>query len=105
MSLEKAIAIAFCLILENDFRALLNQLGLDISKERVAKLWRQAYRLGSYFVGLEIRTAEDDSPSLITGNSEVIISASPKPKNTNVITKLWTMVMNKVIPNLDFWIC
>ena len=61
MSLEKAIAIAFYLILENDFRALLNQLGLDISKERVAKPWRQAYRLGSYFVGLEIRTAEDDS--------------------------------------------
>ena len=71
-----------------------NQLGLDIKKERD--------RFGSYFVGLKIRDVNDNSPPLITGNSEVIISASPKPENTNVINRLWTMVMNKVTDMMDY---
>ena len=65
-----------------------NQLGLDIRKERD--------RFGSHFMGLKIRDVNDDEPPLITGNASVIINASPKPENTNVINRLWTMVMDKV---------
>ena len=71
-----------------------NQLGLDIRRERD--------RFGSYFVGLKIRAAEDDSPPLITGNTEVIINTSPQPENTNVINRLWTMVMDKVTDVIDY---
>ena len=80
-----------------------NQLGLDIRKER--------NRFGSYFVGLKIRGENDHEPPLITGNTEVlkdlsrivgdtathiVINASPYSENTNVINRLWTMVMDKV---------
>jgi putative DNA primase/helicase len=65
-----------------------NQLGLDIRRERD--------RFGSYFVGLKIREVNDSLPPLITGNSEIEINISPRPKNTNVINRLWTMVMDKV---------
>ena len=79
-----------------------NQLGLDIRKERD--------RLGSYFMGLKIRAAEDDSPPLITGSTEVVINVNPPPKNTNVlkdtaphiINRLWTIVMDKVTTVMDY---
>jgi putative DNA primase/helicase len=70
-----------------------NQLGLEIKKERD--------RFGSYFVGLKIRDESDTSPPLITGNSEVVINTNPQPENTNVISKLWTMVMDKVTDIID----
>jgi putative DNA primase/helicase len=65
-----------------------NQLGLEISKERD--------RFGSYFVGLKIRGEDDHDPPLITGNTSVVINTNPVPNNTNVINRLWTMVMDKV---------
>ncbi len=71
-----------------------NQLGLDISRERD--------RFGSYFVGLKIREQSDTSPPLITGNTSVEINISPQPENTNVISKLWTMVMDKVTDMMDY---
>ncbi|HEY9769058.1 MAG TPA: hypothetical protein V6C71_11285, partial [Coleofasciculaceae cyanobacterium] len=71
-----------------------NQLGLDIRKERD--------REGAYFVGLKIRDESDTSPPLITGNSEVEINISPRPENTNVISKLWTMVMDRVTNMMDY---
>ena len=88
-----------------------NQLGLDIKRERD--------RLGSYFVGLKIRDVNDDSPPMITGerkcpelkgifhahpkgNTEVVINAIPYLKNTNVINRLWTMVMDKVTDVIDY---
>ncbi len=85
-----------------------NQLGLDIRKERD--------RFGSYFVGLKIRTAEDDLPPMITGNTNVLkdlpsnggtathiaINVNPQTKNTNVINKLWTMVMDRVTDMMDY---
>ena len=71
-----------------------NQLGLDLRKERD--------RSGSYFVGLKIRDAESDSLPMITGNSEVVINASPERSNTNVINRLWTMVMEKVTDAIDY---
>lgn len=89
----------------------LNQLGLDIRRERD--------RFGSYFVGLKIRAAEDDSPPLITGerkcpelkgvfhahpkgNTEVVINTNRLSNNTNVINKVWTMVMDKVMDVMDY---
>ena len=88
-----------------------NQLGLDIKRERD--------RFGSYFVGLKIRDVNDDSPPMITGerkcpelkgifhahpkgNTEVVINTSPQPENTNVINRLWTMVMDKVTDVIDY---
>ncbi len=71
-----------------------NQLGLDIRKERD--------RFGSYFVGLKIRAAEDDLPPMITGNTDIVTNVIPQPKNTNVISKLWTMVMNRVTDMMDY---
>ena len=65
-----------------------NQLGLDIAKERD--------RSGSYFVGLKIRSENDEEPPLITGNTSVTINVSPPIDNTNVISKLWALVMDKV---------
>ena len=65
-----------------------NQLGLDIKRERD--------RTGSYFVGLKLRDVNDDSPPLITNNIEVVINTEPQLENTNVINRLWTMVMDKV---------
>ncbi len=73
-----------------------NQLGLDISKGRD--------RYGSYIQGLKIRTEVDEEPPLITGNNSVINTrSSPPPEsgNTNVITKLWNLVMDKVIEMMD----
>ena len=70
-----------------------NQLGLDIRKERD--------RFGSYFVGLKIRDVNDDEPPLITGNTSVVIDTKPKVSSTNVINKLWTMVMEKVTDVMD----
>ena len=77
-----------------------NQLGLDIRKERD--------RLGSYFVGLKIRGINDGSPPMITGNSEVVVNAKPelepkpKPENTNVINRTWSMVMDYVTEVMDY---
>jgi putative DNA primase/helicase len=70
-----------------------NQLGLEISKERD--------RYGSYFVGLKIRSESDHEPPLITGNTSVVINTSPEKNNTNVINRLWTMVMDKVTDVMD----
>jgi putative DNA primase/helicase len=78
-----------------------NQLGLDIRKERD--------REGSYFVGLKIRDVNDHEPPLITGNSEVlkdtathiVINTTSKLDSTNVINRLWTMVMDKVTDVMD----
>ena len=70
-----------------------NQLGLDINRERD--------RNGSYFVGLKIRPSEDDSPPMITGNSQVAINVNPQLKNTNVIKELWTRVMDKVMDVME----
>ena len=71
----------------------LNQLGLNLRKERD--------RSGSYFVGLKIRPPEDDSPPIVTGNSEVATNTSLKLSNTSVINRLWTMVMDKVSLVID----
>ena len=88
-----------------------NQLGLDIRRERD--------RFGSYLVGLKIRGENDHEPPLITGerkcpelkgifhahpkgNTEVVINASPYSENTNVINRLWTMVMDKVTDVIDY---
>ncbi|BAZ47329.1 phage/plasmid primase, P4 family protein (plasmid) [Chondrocystis sp. NIES-4102] len=71
-----------------------NQLGLDIRRERD--------RFGSYFVGLKIRDVNDTSLPLITGNSEVVINTNPQLDNTNVINRLWTMVMDKVTDMMDY---
>ena len=82
-----------------------NQLGLDIHKERD--------RTGSYFVGLKIRTDQDESPPSVTGNTSVAINVeeSPSvkentsvttnvespPNNTNVFEKVCQMMMSKVM--------
>jgi putative DNA primase/helicase len=66
-----------------------NQLGLEISRQRD--------RYGSYFVGLKMRSKNDDSPPMITGNTSVVKDITPPTSNTNVINKLWTMVMDKVM--------
>ena len=88
-----------------------NQLGLDIRKERD--------RFGSYFVGLKIRGENDHEPLLITGerkcpelkgifhahpkgNTEVVINASLYSENTNVINRVWTIVMDKVTDVIDY---
>ena len=71
----------------------LTGVGLDLRKERD--------RSGSYFVGLKIRDRDDNSPPLITGNTKVVINVNPPSKNTNVINKLCTMVMDKVIDVID----
>jgi putative DNA primase/helicase len=70
-----------------------NQLGLEIKKERD--------RFGSYFVGLKIRSEDDPEPPLITGNTAIEINISPRLENTNVINRLWTMVMDKVTDIID----
>jgi putative DNA primase/helicase len=72
-----------------------NQLGLEIKKERD--------RYGSYFVGLKIRGEDDPSPPLITGNTSVVINTnSPPVSNTNVINRVWKMVMDKVTDVIDY---
>jgi putative DNA primase/helicase len=71
-----------------------NQLGLDIRRERD--------RYGSYFVGLKIRDVNDHEPPLITGSTSVVINTNPPPDNTNVINRLWTMVMDKVMDMMDY---
>ena len=71
-----------------------NQLGLDIKRERD--------RNGSYFVGLKLRSSNDESAPMITGNTEVAINAEPLPNNTNVINRVWTMVMDKVTDVIDY---
>ena len=88
-----------------------NQLGLDIRRERD--------RSGSYFVGLKIRDVNDDSPPMITGerkcpelkgifhphpkgNTKVVINTNFQLENTNVINRLWTMVMDKVTDVIDY---
>ena len=65
-----------------------NQLGLDIKRERD--------RNGSYFVGLKIRGENDHEPPLITGNTSVAKNVKERVSNTNVLNRLWTMVMDKV---------
>ncbi len=71
-----------------------NQLDLEISKQRD--------RSGSYFVGLKIRSDNDDSPPLITGNSSVAINVTRRSDNTNVISKLWALVMDKVTDVMEY---
>ncbi|BAZ47290.1 phage/plasmid primase, P4 family protein (plasmid) [Chondrocystis sp. NIES-4102] len=71
-----------------------NQLGLDIRKQRD--------RSGSYFVGLKIRGKDDHEPPLITGNTSAVINVEPPPSSTNMINKLWKMVMDKVTDLMDY---
>jgi putative DNA primase/helicase len=88
-----------------------NQLNLEIRRERD--------RNGSYFVGLKIRSENDHEPPLITGNTsadgrglgsfsherpvqEVYINAKSQPSNTNVINRLWKLVMDKVTMVMDY---
>ena len=72
-----------------------NQLGLDIERARD--------RFGSYFTGLKIRTEEDDKPPMITGErpSHNIQSASSNNTNTNIINRVWTMMMDKVTTAIE----
>ena len=39
---------------------------------------------------------------MITGNTEVAINVDPVPNNTNVINRVWTMVMDKVTDVIDY---
>jgi putative DNA primase/helicase len=71
-----------------------NQLGLEIKRERD--------RFGSYFVGLKIRSEEDHEPPLITGNSSLYINTKSPSSNTNVINRLWAVVMDKVTDVIDY---
>ncbi len=70
-----------------------NQLDLDIRKERD--------RMGSYFVGLKIRSDNDDSPPLVTGSTPVVINTNESPDNTNVLSNLCQMVMDKLSSVMD----
>ena len=73
-----------------------NQLGLDIRRERD--------RYGSYFVGLKIRGVGDLEPPLITGEREVVTKTDSQLENTNVINRLWAMVIDKVTDVMDYLI-
>ena len=57
---------------------------------------------GSYFEGLKIRTEFDSSPPMITGNTSVAINTKTKSDSTNVINRLWTVVMAKVTDVMDY---
>jgi putative DNA primase/helicase len=73
-----------------------NQLGLDIERERD--------RFGSYFVGLKIRTEEDDKPPMITGKPNLSLVQKiqlPRQSNSNIIHRVWTMLMDKVSKAID----
>jgi putative DNA primase/helicase len=87
-----------------------NQLGLEISRERD--------RFGSYFVGLKIRSEDDHEQPLITGerkcpelkgifhahpqgNTSLYINTSSGKNNTNVINRLWALMMDKVTMVMD----
>jgi putative DNA primase/helicase len=63
-----------------------NQLGLNIERERD--------RYGSYFVGLKIRTEEDNQPPIITGEGKHI--QAPNQSNPNIINRVWATLMDKV---------
>lgn len=95
-----------------------NQLGLKVERGRD--------RHGSYFEGLRIRSKNETSPPMITGNTEVlkdtetvresfrathiVINTKVQPENntkvqadnTNVLNKLWTMVIEKVTDAIDY---
>jgi putative DNA primase/helicase len=73
-----------------------NQLGLDIERERD--------RHGSYFVGLKIRTEDDDKPPMITGERNLSLVQNiqlPRQSSSNIIHRVWTMVMDKVTTAID----
>ncbi|MBW4532495.1 MAG: hypothetical protein KME09_01015 [Pleurocapsa minor HA4230-MV1] len=73
-----------------------NQLGLDIERSRD--------RFGSYFTGLKIRTEEDDKPPMITGEKNLSLVQNSQPanlNNTNVVNRIWTMVMDKVTTAIE----
>ena len=82
-----------------------NQLDLDITRSRD--------RMGSYFVGLKIRSDFDDSPPLVTGITQVVTNTNESSDNTNVIktkegfdstnviNQLWSMVMDKFSSVMD----
>lgn len=53
-------------------------------------------------MGLKIRDVNDHEPPLITGNAEVVINASSPLENTNVINRVWKMVMDKVTDMMDY---
>ena len=53
-------------------------------------------------MGLKIRDINDNSPPLITRNQFLEIETKPSPSNTNVINKLWTLVMDKVTDVIDY---
>ena len=53
-------------------------------------------------MGLKIRDNLDRVPPLITGNFKVEINTNSQLKNTNVVNKLWTMVMDKVMDAIDY---
>jgi putative DNA primase/helicase len=79
-----------------------NQLGLEIKRERDCEASRRN-RHGSYFVGLKIRSEEDHEPPLITGNTSLYINTKSQSSNTNVIDRLWRIVMDKVTHMME-WI-
>jgi putative DNA primase/helicase len=73
-----------------------NQLGLDLIRERD--------RYGSYFVGLKIRTEEDDKPPMITGEKNLSLAQNTQPanlNNTNVVNRIWTMVIDKITTAIE----
>ncbi|MBW4533209.1 MAG: hypothetical protein KME09_04665 [Pleurocapsa minor HA4230-MV1] len=103
-----------------------NQLGLDISRERdrhgsyfvglkireqsdtsppLITGERPCFKLKGIFhsacFGLEdsVPKAADAHPK---GNTSVEINISPQPENTNVISKLWAMVMDRVTTVMEY---
>ncbi|WP_052055874.1 phage/plasmid primase, P4 family [Myxosarcina sp. GI1] len=67
-----------------------NQLRLNVEKGRD--------RLGSFIRGLRLRDATDDEPPLITNGSKKTKADS---SSTNVVNKLWNLVMEKVVKAID----
>jgi putative DNA primase/helicase len=58
-------------------------------------------RHGSYFVGLKIRTEDDDKPPMITGERKCQNIQAPNQSNPNIINRVWTMVMDKVTTAIE----
>ena len=53
-------------------------------------------------MGLKICAAENDLPPLITSNAEVAINANPLFINTNLINRVWKIVMDKVTDMMEY---
>ena len=50
----------------------------------------------------KIKSDHDDEPPLITGNTSVAIKVTRRSDNTNVISKLWALVMDKVTDVMEY---